>query len=108
MVLEAFRGTRAPGTETRHKNNVRTDNRLRNLQWATKAVNEGDKDRFGTHTRGERNGAAKLTQREADAIRESDERGDVLAKRYNVSEATVSRIRHGHRYPGTPSACAHS
>ena len=36
---------------------------------------------------------AKITQEAARAIRSSDETGAVLAKRHNLSEATISKIR---------------
>lgn len=38
---------------------------------------------------------AKLTQEQAREIRMSDERGSTLARRYNVSPSTVSRIKRG-------------
>lgn len=39
---------------------------------------------------------AKLTNQQALEIRESKERGVDLARRYNVSSATISQIRRGH------------
>lgn len=38
---------------------------------------------------------AKITQDDARAIRASDDKGRVLAKRYGVSESTISKIRLG-------------
>lgn len=104
MVLDAFMGERPEGTEARHGDGDSTNNRLDNLSWATHVDNESDKDRHGTHTRGERNGGAKLTQFDAEVLRarlSNGERGRDLAVEYEVSQATVSRIKKGLRYVGT-------
>jgi hypothetical protein len=41
-VLEAFVGPRPPGAVARHLNDVKTDNRLENLQWGTRTENTED------------------------------------------------------------------
>jgi hypothetical protein len=50
-VLEAFRGFRHPGQETRHLDGDSRNNRLRNLRWGTPAQNIADKVKHG-RTRG--------------------------------------------------------
>jgi hypothetical protein len=97
LVLEAF-GVKRTGPEVRHLNGVCTDNRLRNLRWGTRLENVADQRRHGTWLYGERNPCAKLTDEEARAIETSVLQGRVLAKRHGVSEATISRIRHGIHY----------
>lgn len=60
MVLETF----DPLNEMEqacHINGVRHDNRLENLRWDTRKGNEKDKLKHDTHTRGQRNGRATLT-----------------------------------------------
>jgi hypothetical protein len=47
-----------------HTNGNKTDNSLSNLRWDTPANNSADKDRHGTHLRGERSPRAKLTEQE--------------------------------------------
>ena len=49
LVLMAFRGYPPPGTECRHLNGIRTDNRLENLAWGTHSENSVDQVEHGTH-----------------------------------------------------------
>lgn len=95
LVLETFVGRRPAGKETRHKNGDSLDNRLRNLAWGTKSENDVDKIRHGTSQHGERNHQAKLSNRQAAAIRRSTKPLRTVAARYGVSEGTVCNIRLG-------------
>lgn len=45
LILKTFVGERPPGKEARHKNGIRTDNRLSNLCWGTKKQNARDRKR---------------------------------------------------------------
>lgn len=59
------------------------------------AVNNADRTRKG-RTRapsGERHGRAKLTTEQVDEIRQSDERGIDLARKFGVAQSTISEIR---------------
>lgn len=98
LVAEAFKGKRPTGLCVRHLDGNPTNNRPENLEWGTRPENEADMVRHGTDSRGIRNANAKLTIAQAAEIRGSTERGDVLAERYGVSEATISRVRNGTRY----------
>jgi hypothetical protein len=61
LVLEAFRGPRPPGMETRHLNGNGHDARLLNLEWSTHRANNNDKEAHGTWQTGEQHGQAKLS-----------------------------------------------
>lgn len=98
LVLESFVGKRPEGREARHLDGNALNNCASNLAWGTHKENVADQRRHGTDSRGERNGGAKLTLKEARAIRKSTRRGHELAQVYGVSQATISRIRHGARY----------
>lgn len=98
MVCAAFHGPRPDGMTAAHNNGISTDNRPENLRWATLTANHADKVRHGTLLRGAGNGASKLTEDAARAIKFSDENKHVLAARYGVSEATVRLIRKGKRW----------
>ncbi len=64
--------------------------------WAgTSAENLHDMDIKGRRVRGSRHKNAKLTEYKVAIIRNSPLRGCVLARKYHVSESTISRIRSG-------------
>ena len=101
LVLETFVGPCPTGMLTRHLDRDVTHNVVGNLAWGTGIENSADMVGHGTHTLGEQNGGAKLTQVQADTMRlrlEEGEKGSDLALEYEVSQATVSRIRKGIRY----------
>jgi hypothetical protein len=49
LVLEAFVEPRPAGMECCHGNDIKTDNRLENLRWATRSQNQYDRVRNGIH-----------------------------------------------------------
>jgi hypothetical protein len=100
LVLEAFRGLRPDGTETRHLNGDDQDNRVGNLAWGTKLENEADKVRHGTR-RGLGCGQSKFTASQLGQVKAdlaAGVPGAVLARRYKVSQGTISRVKTGVRY----------
>ncbi len=72
------------------------DNRLcvalQHLSPGTDALNARDASNKGRTTRGERNAQAKLTWEQVRAIRASADKPKILAKKYGVSQATISGI----------------
>jgi hypothetical protein len=101
MVLEAFVGFRPEKHETRHRDGNPTNNCLSNLLWGTRRDQFEDQVRHRTDTRGERNGAAKLTNAQAIEIRKrlkKGERGSDLAREFSVRDSTITRIKKGIRY----------
>ena len=88
LVLETFVGPCPKGTQCRHLNNDKLDNRLSNLIWGTQKQNQ--LDRWTHHTN-------KLS---IDDVKEIHRRipKDTLAnigKDFNVTEAYIWRIKHG-------------
>jgi hypothetical protein len=97
-VLKAFVGPCPPGHQCRHLNGKSAVNRLSNLKWGTPKKNEQDKIKHGTSPHGERNGRAKLTRKQVNAIRRAvgpRGLGKQLASHYSISKGHVSELRAG-------------
>ena len=66
------------------------------LVWSTPAQNQRQRKSHGTSNAGERNGSAKLTQEQVDAIRRQYADGSVrqkdLAAQYGVSRSAIGQI----------------
>ena len=95
LIAEAFHGPCPDGMECRHLDGDRMNNRADNLCWGTRVQNARDRDRHGTTARGERQGASKLTRAKVDELRRRRSSGEScgeLAKAFNVSKTTISRI----------------
>lgn len=111
MVCEAFFGPIQVGMQINHKNGIKTDNRLSNLEVVTPSENIlhsfrvlGRKRQAPHHLRGEQSGRAKLTNSQADEIRELCRMRLMthkqIAKKYNVSTSTVGGIVYNITYRG--------
>jgi len=91
-----FAGNTIPdGHVVRHK--CRSKNCLNpaHLEIGTQAENMADMIRDGTSNKGIKNPNCKLTEEQVHEIRASTETNTLLAKKYNVSQPTISNIRAG-------------
>lgn len=99
VIATAFHGPKpSPAHEVRHLNGDRTDNRPENIAWGTRTENVRDMVRHGTCCRGEKSGAAKLSEAEVDAIRVLRQQGATyaaIAERYGVSQSNIACIVRG-------------
>jgi hypothetical protein len=99
LVAGAFLGTRPAGHECNHKNGVKTNNRLSNLEWITKQANMQHAFRLGITQpiRGECHPAAKLTAAQVAEIKRLTgvESAESIAGRFGVTSHHVNRIRRG-------------
>ncbi len=104
LMAEAFFGPRPLGMEVNHKNGVKRDNRLTNLEYVTHGENlKHSYDVIGHEAPcGEDHGRAKLTAPIVKEIRRLYAKGGVtqreLAKCYGISEAQAQRIIHRKRW----------
>lgn len=93
-VLLTFVGPCPPDKiEARHRNGIRTDNRVENLAWATRAENLADQLIHGTRPRGEDKPHAKLTEDAVRAIRRDPRGSKLVGAEYGVSGQTILAIR---------------
>jgi len=78
-----------------HKNGVKIDNCVNNLEWCTYSENNKHAFDIGLNrsNNGEKNGKAKLTKENVLQIRNSDLSCKELMKIFEISQATVSDIK---------------
>jgi hypothetical protein len=101
LVLEAFVGSRPHRCDACHNNGSRTNDRLWNLRWDTRRGNLADCVAHGTATRGEANGASRLTAAQVLAVRArlaAHLPQRVIAAEFDIKQPTVSNIGTGHRW----------
>jgi hypothetical protein len=98
LVLEAFVGKAPEGMEACHNNGIRADAKLTNLRWDTRSNNALDKRNHETWQGGENNGNAKLTNQQAQEIKNSNSSSKKLAKLYGVGQTTILRVKHSKTY----------
>jgi hypothetical protein len=95
LVLYTFVGECPIDQECCHKNGVPHDNRLENLRWGTKSSNAQDRKLHGTFHEGEANYSSKITNSDAEDIRNKYAKGSpvsTLVKEYGVQQNAIRKI----------------
>lgn len=100
LVWRAFRGDIPKGLEINHRNGIRDDNRLENLELVTRSDNMV----HGHRTMGRK--GTKLTEKEVPEILAFLAHGKysqmAIAKLYGVSQATIGHIASGRNWKRIP------
>lgn len=97
LIWIYFNGKIPDGMQINHKNGIKTDNRLCNLEVVTPYENIKHSIEKGLRCspKGHKHCHAKLTEKEAEEIKYSSDRTSFLAHKYNISLPTVCGIRSG-------------
>ena len=103
LVAGAFIPNHENKTDVNHKNGIKNDNRLENLEWTTHSENSKHSFKIGTQNNtGSNHPRAILTESKVFEIKQilnTDKKRGVgmrLAKEYGVSFYTISKIKKGH------------
>jgi len=97
LVAIAFIPNPENKQDVNHKNGIKTDNRVHNLEWASKSENQIHAFKNGLNHRGEKRTDSKITEVQAKMIKYSHKELKLreVAKIYQISFNTVYKIRKG-------------
>ncbi len=99
LVAETFIGPRPDGLQINHKNGVKTDNRVGNLEYVTCSENAKHAYRMGLTKppglKGEDLPWSKLDEEKVRYIRSSDLSLTALARKYGVARSSICQVRTG-------------
>jgi len=103
LVAQHFISNPENKLEVNHKNGIKTDNRVDNLEWCTRSenVNHAIINNFYKNS-GENNYNSKFSQNQINIIRKKYKNGGIsitcLAKEFNISISGMSNIINHKRY----------
>lgn len=102
LVAQAFISNPEGKREINHINGIKTDNRVENLEWCTRSENMLHAFATGLKSgmNGEENPFSKLTNAQAEEIRDNPDRlSDIeLAEKFGVATRTIRNIQRGRTY----------
>lgn len=91
LILKSF--TSDSNLQVNHKNGIKTDDRLENLEWCTASENILHAYRTNLMNRGSRHHKSKLSEKQVKEIFQDKRSERIIAKDYGVSQINVNRIK---------------
>jgi len=85
-------------SQINHKNGIKTDNRVENLEWATNQENRNHAVKNKLHAYGINNGMTRLSEKQVISIYQECNNYEMIARKYNVGISQVSRIKNGRQW----------
>ncbi len=101
IVADAFIGPRPFGMVVRHLDDNKENNHPSNIAYGTYKDNSADKKRNGKDLMGEKGRAAKLTNQQAQQVRQMRKEGvpfKVICEKYNIGLWVVERVVYNKSY----------
>ena len=98
LASECFLGKRPTGHQVNHKNGIKTDNRVENLEWVTPKENIHHSMLLPNYPRGPIHGMSKLDYGDVVKIKELSRCGftqRIISKKFGISQSNVSQIIKG-------------
>ncbi len=99
LVARVFLGPRPENADINHIDANKANNSAANLEYCSRRRNIEHSVQMGLNPTGERNGQARLTADQVEAIRRASKQGvtgRALARQYKISPGQISRIVNGH------------
>ena len=98
VVAFAFLGDKSDNLEINHKNKMRSDNRLENIEWVTRSYNAHHKYKTYQYPQGSMNCRSKLSEETVMKIKfyaKNGIRTCDISRKLNIHQSTISEIKQG-------------